>query len=41
LVEEVMATLEAPLEDDLRAELEDLDLLRYCRSALEKRASPS
>ena len=37
LVEEVKTTLEAPLEEDLRAELDELDLLRYCRSALAKR----
>jgi RNA polymerase sigma factor (sigma-70 family) len=37
LVEEVQATLEAPMEDELRGELEELDLLRYCRSVLESR----
>ena len=35
LVEEVQATLETPLEDDLRAELDELGLLRYCRSILQ------
>jgi hypothetical protein len=36
LVEEVNTTLETPLENDLRLELEELDLLRYCRSVLKR-----
>jgi RNA polymerase sigma factor (sigma-70 family) len=39
LVDEVNTTLEMPLEDDLRLELEELDLLRYCRSVLKRRAA--
>jgi RNA polymerase sigma factor (sigma-70 family) len=41
LVDEVNTTLETPLEDDLRLELEELDLLRYCRSVLKRRAAES
>jgi hypothetical protein len=36
LLEEVIATLDGE-EEMLEAELRELDLLRYCREALEKR----
>jgi RNA polymerase sigma-70 factor (ECF subfamily) len=37
LLNEVVVSLEQPSPEALRQELEDLDLLRYCRSALERR----
>src|SRR5262249_61027564 len=37
LLDEVACSLEGPTPELLRAELRDLDLLRYCRSALERR----
>lgn len=37
LLAEVAATLEGPTSDDLEAELQELGLLRYCRSALSRR----
>jgi RNA polymerase sigma-70 factor (ECF subfamily) len=37
LLEEVECSLERPGPEELRHELEELDLLRYCRSALERR----
>jgi DNA-directed RNA polymerase specialized sigma24 family protein len=36
LVEEVATSLEAPSRDELADELRELDLLKYCRSALER-----
>jgi RNA polymerase sigma-70 factor (ECF subfamily) len=39
LIEEVARSLENPTPDELRAELQELDLLKYCRSALERRTS--
>jgi RNA polymerase sigma-70 factor (ECF subfamily) len=38
LVQEVAQTLDSPSQEELVQELIDLDLLRYCRSALEKKA---
>ena len=38
LVEEVMYSLEGGSEAEIRAELRELDLLKYCRSALERRS---
>jgi RNA polymerase sigma-70 factor (ECF subfamily) len=37
LLDRVAESLDEPTPDDLEAELQALDLLRYCRSALEKR----
>jgi RNA polymerase sigma-70 factor (ECF subfamily) len=37
LIEEVATSLEGGTEEELREELRELDLLRYCRSALERR----
>jgi RNA polymerase sigma factor (sigma-70 family) len=37
LLDQVAASLDDPTPDDLEAELRAIDLLRYCRSALEKR----
>jgi RNA polymerase sigma factor (sigma-70 family) len=37
LVEEVAASLDRPDAHELEAELRELDLLKYCRSALERR----
>jgi len=39
LLKEVTSTLEKPMADDVKAELQELDLLRYCRSELERRAA--
>jgi DNA-directed RNA polymerase specialized sigma24 family protein len=39
LLDQVEKSLDDPTDDDLKAELEALDLLRYCRSAVEKRKS--
>lgn len=39
MVAEVAESLEAPAESSLRAELQELDLLKYCRTALENWAS--
>lgn len=36
LIDEVAQTLQTPSAEELRIELEALDLLRYCRSALER-----
>ena len=38
LVDEVAASLENPSPEELAEELRELDLLKYCRSALEKRS---
>ena len=38
LIDEVAADLDSPSVDDLSAELGELDLLKYCRSALQRRA---
>jgi RNA polymerase sigma-70 factor (ECF subfamily) len=40
LLDEVAATLADPQLDDIEAELRELDLLRYCKSALERRRKP-
>jgi RNA polymerase sigma-70 factor (ECF subfamily) len=37
LVDEVAATLEGPQLEDIEAELRELDLLRYCKSAVARR----
>jgi hypothetical protein len=37
LLDQVAESLDDPTPDDLEAELQALNLLRYCRSALEKR----
>lgn len=37
LLDEVAASLEDPTPEELRAELEEVDLLKYCRTALERR----
>jgi DNA-directed RNA polymerase specialized sigma24 family protein len=37
LVDEVACSLEAPSDEELEKELADLDLLKYCRSALQRR----
>jgi len=37
LLEEVMASLDAPTPTELERELKELDLLRFCRTALERR----
>jgi RNA polymerase sigma factor (sigma-70 family) len=39
LVEEVATSLESATEEELQSELRELELLRYCRSALERRGS--
>lgn len=39
LVEEVARSLDLPAPDQLESELQELDLLRYCRSALARRYS--
>ena len=36
LVQEVAATLDDPTTEQVRDELGDLDLLKYCHSALER-----
>ena len=36
LLDQVAASLDEPTADDLEAELKALDLLKYCRSALER-----
>ena len=38
LVDEVATSLGAPSRDELAEELRELDLLKYCRSALERHA---
>jgi RNA polymerase sigma factor (sigma-70 family) len=37
LLEQVAQSLDKPTDDDLEAELRAIDLLRYCRSALDRR----
>jgi RNA polymerase sigma-70 factor (ECF subfamily) len=37
LLEQVAQSLDEPTDDDLEAELRAIDLLRYCRSALDRR----
>ena len=39
LVGEVEASMDSPSDEQLHHELRDLDLLRYCRSAVERRSS--
>jgi RNA polymerase sigma-70 factor (ECF subfamily) len=39
LVEEVRRSLEEPTEEELGKELRDLDLLRYCQGAMERRGT--
>jgi RNA polymerase sigma-70 factor (ECF subfamily) len=41
LLNEVAGSLETASEEELRHELKELDLLRFCRSALERRAKTS
>jgi DNA-directed RNA polymerase specialized sigma24 family protein len=41
LIEEVARSLNEPTHEDIEAELNSLDLLRYCRSALANRRSSS
>jgi RNA polymerase sigma factor (sigma-70 family) len=38
LLDEVASSLESPSDEELQRELAELDLLRFCRGALEKRA---
>jgi RNA polymerase sigma-70 factor (ECF subfamily) len=40
LLDEVAASLDSPTAAEMEAELKVLDLLRYCRSALERRGGP-
>jgi len=37
LLDEVTASLEVPSAEELHRELQELDLLRYCESALQRR----
>ena len=39
LVDEVAASMDSPSLDQLQCELRDLDLLRYCRSSVERRSA--
>jgi hypothetical protein len=41
LVDEVAQTLEDPCLEEIEAELRELDLLRYCKSALDRRRKGS
>jgi hypothetical protein len=38
LLDEVATSLERPTHEELAAELRELDLLKYCRSALDRRS---
>jgi hypothetical protein len=38
LVEEVASSMSGPSEEELAEELRELDLLKFCRSALERRS---
>lgn len=40
LLEEVQATLDSQLPEEVQAELQELDLVRYCRSAVRKSTGP-